>query len=149
MPAAGKEVTAAATFGLKMGGAEADGLFQSISGLGSSIAAVQHKSVDAKGKVVYSSIPGSKQDWSEITITRAFNEGKAIYQWHRDIIMKGIKGLAKDITVEFLDNQRKPVATWNVKQAWPCTHSIDGVAAGNDSPLTETFTLTHSGIERK
>lgn len=148
MPA-DKEVTAASTFGLKLGGAESDGLFESISGLGSTIDSIRHSSVDKQGKTVFSTIPGSKQNWSDLTITRAFTKEKAIYDWHRVIIEKGVKGQMKDITVEFLDNEKKPVSTWNIKQAWPISHQVSGVAAGAGQPLTETWGFTHQGIERK
>jgi phage tail-like protein len=147
--AKGPKVTAASTFGLKLGGAETDGLFESISGIGSSIMPVQHKSVDKAGKTVYSTIPGSKADFSDITLTRAFSKEKAIYDWHRAIIDKGIKGQTKDITIEFLDDEKKAITTWAVKQAWPVSHQLGGVAAANSSPLIESWTFAHQGIERK
>ena len=148
MPAE-KNIIVGNSFSLKMGGAENDALFESVSGLSTNIAVSKHDFVEATGEP--SAVPQSGNvSWGSINISRGFDKGKALYDWHVQCAMKNDPASRKDCTIELLDATGKAVATFNLVQAWPSSYQTAGANAGDASGhFFENVTLELASWERK
>ncbi len=106
---------------------EAAGLFNTVSGISSTIDPTGFDHVDANGKPQVAKTP-AKVQWGDVTCSRGMDKDSKLWQWHFDCIEKGIEGNRKDITVELLDTKGTTVLTWSLTNAWPS--SYHGLGAG-------------------
>ena len=121
-----KEVYPIDTFKVTLGGAEAGGLFNTVSGIGSSIDPTGFDHVDGQGKPQVAKTP-AKVHWRRPRRARAaWTRTRSSGEWHYDCIEKGIEGNRKDITVELLDTEGATVLTWSLTNAWPSSYPAVG-----------------------
>ena len=147
MPAS-KPVHVKNTFRLKMGGAEGDMLFQSLSGLSTQVANSGYTFVDAQGKPENTAQAGNVT-WGTVNIQRGFDKGKALYQWFTDTWQKNDPAQRKDCTIEYLDAKGQPLATFSLIGAWPSSYSARGASARDSGAFTENVTLSIESWDRK
>jgi|SRR5215210_3157360 len=148
MAAARKEVYPIDTFTLSIGGAEADALFNNVSGVGSSIDPTGFDHVDPQGKPQVAKTP-AKAHFTDVTISRAMDAKQTLWKWHFDCIEKGIEGNRKDIQINLLDTKGKTVTTWNLVQAWPSSYQGAGMDAAGGQVAVESCSFTYERLERK
>ena len=103
-----KEVYPIDTFLVTMGGVEAAGLFNTVSGISSAIDPTGFDHVDANGKPQVAKTP-AKVQWGDVTCSRGMDKDNELWQWHFDCIEKGIG--PEGITVELLDTKGTTVLT--------------------------------------
>jgi phage tail-like protein len=143
-----KEVYPIDTFKVTLGGAEAGGLFNTVSGIGSSIDPTGFDHVDQQGKPQVAKTP-AKAHYQDLTCSRGMDKDAQLWEWHFDCIEKGIEGNRKDITVELLDTTGATVLTWSFTNAWPSSYQAAGQDASGGVVATEQIGFTYERLERK
>src|SRR5215217_6676317 len=109
-------------FRLQVGGKEAIGQFREISGL------------DTESEI--------------IELKRGVDVDKGLYEWRRMVEDKGPDGARTDCTLELLDYDGSPIATYTIQQAWPVKYTGVAMNAGSNEVAVEGITLAHEGFKR-
>jgi phage tail-like protein len=148
MAADRKEVFPIDTFKVTIGGPEGAGLFNTVSGVGSSIDPTGFDHVDGQGKPQIAKTP-AKAHYTDVTLTRGLDKDKQLWDWHWACIDKGIEGNRKDLTIELLDTKGGTVVTWSLVQAWPTSYQAAGYDASGGSVGTEAISFAFERLERK
>jgi phage tail-like protein len=89
-------------------------------------------------------LPG-RVEWGPVVLRRGFTGDPALFQWWSDVLQGDVT--RRDVLIVLLDEQRKDVARWVVRDAWP--QKWDGPdfrGLGNDVVI-ETLELAHEGVE--
>ena len=84
--------------------------------------------------------------YSNIVLRRGLTKSKDLFQWW-DRVRDGTVD-RRNMSVVLLDDDRQPVATWNVSNAWPVRYVAPDLNAVSDDVAMETLELTHEGINR-
>jgi phage tail-like protein len=134
-------------FRLQVGGKEAIGQFREISGLDTESEIIEQKEVDANGRQVTVKVSGSDK-WSNIELKRGVDVDKGLYEWRRMVEDKGPDGARTDCTLELLDYDGSPIATYTITQAWPVKYTGVAMNAGSNEIAVEGITLAHEGFKR-
>jgi phage tail-like protein len=134
-------------FRLQVGGKEAIGQFREISGLDTESEIVEQKEVDANGRQVTIKVSGGDK-WSNIELKRGVDVDKGLYEWRRMVEDKGPDGARTDCTLELLDYDGSPIATYTITQAWPVKYTGVAMNAGSNEIAVEGITLAHEGFKR-
>jgi phage tail-like protein len=146
--AAEKSVIIGNCFVLKLGGAENDALFESVSGLSSNIEYARHNFVENNGDP--SNVPSvGNPSFGSITISRGFDKGKALWDWHMQCATKNDPASRKDCTLEVQDDAGKALATFNLVQCWPSSYQASGANAGGGDHFFETVSFELERWDRK
>jgi phage tail-like protein len=134
-------------FRLQVGGKEAIGQFREISGLDTESEIIEQKEVDANGRQVTVKVSGADK-WSNIELKRGVDVDKGLYEWRRMVEDKGPDGARTDCTLELLDYDGSPIATYTITQAWPVKYTGVAMNAGSNEIAVEGITLAHEGFKR-
>jgi phage tail-like protein len=134
-------------FRLQVGGKEAIGQFREISGLDTESEIIEQKEVDANGRQVTIKVSGADK-WSNIELKRGIDVDKGLYEWRRMVEDKGPDGARTDCTLELLDYDGSPIATYTITQAWPVKYTGVSMNAGSNEIAVEGITLAHEGFKR-
>ena len=134
-------------FRLQVGGKEAIGQFREISGLDTESEIVEQKEVDANGRQVTIKVSGGDK-WSNIELKRGVDVDKGLYEWRKMVEDKGPDGARTDCTLELLDYDGSPIATYTITQAWPVKYTGVSMNAGSNEIAVEGITLCHEGFKR-
>ena len=142
-----KEARPNCYFRLTAGGPEKAAAFSKLEGLGATTEVVRHWDTDADGRPKVTSIPG-RTTWENVKLSRGIDESRILYDWHKEVIEKGPAGARRECTIEHLDYEGKPIATYQLTDAWPCKYTQSALAAGESSPTLETLEIAHDGCKR-
>jgi phage tail-like protein len=122
------------------------GLFREVSGLDSETEVTEHQEVDERGRPIIRKVPGVTR-FSNITLKRGIDENLDLWQWRTQAQQARREEEAKtDGTIELLDYEGSPIATYNFAQGWPVRYGVT-VAAGDEVP-EETIEICVESIER-
>lgn len=89
-------------------------------------------------------LPG-RVEYGPVVLRKGFAGDPALFQWWSEIAQGSVA--RRDVSIVLLDEQRNPVARWNLRRAWPRKWSGPELRAlGNDVAI-ETLELAHEGIE--
>jgi phage tail-like protein len=134
-------------FRLQVGGKEAIGQFREISGLDTESEIIEQKEVDANGRQVTVKVSGADK-WSNIELKRGVDVDKGLYEWRRMVEDQGPDAARTDCTLELLDYDGSPIATYTITQAWPVKYTGVAMNAGSNEIAVEGITLAHEGFKR-
>ena len=134
-------------FRLQVGGKEAIGQFREVSGLDTESEIIEQKEVDANGRQVTVKVSGADK-WSNIELKRGVDVDKGLYEWRKMVEDKGPDGARTDCTLELLDYDGSPIATYTITQAWPVKYTGVAMNAGSNEIAVEGITLAHEGFKR-
>ncbi len=134
-------------FRLSVGGKEAIGQFREVSGLDSESEVIEHKEVDANGRPAIFKISGNAK-WGNVELKRGIDVDKGLYEWRKMVEEKGPDGARTDCTLELLDYDGSPIATYSILQAWPVKYAGVSMNAGSNEIAVEGITLAHEGFKR-
>jgi phage tail-like protein len=119
------------------------GTFRELMGLGVENELVERRAVDDP---VIRKIPGAVK-WSEVTLIRGINTDTALWEWRKVVIAGG--PARTDATIDLIDFEGKPIATYNLHRAWPVKYSVSQTSDGAiGNTAIESITLAHEGFER-
>lgn len=123
------------------------GYFTECSGIGSETETAEQKVVNEKGIQVVLKVPG-RLKWGDITLKRGLTSSMDLWDW-RKMVEDGLVSKArKNGSIIMFDQELKPKAKWDFKNAWPS--KISGPTPksdGNDISLEE-ITIVHEYISR-
>lgn len=134
-------------FRLNVGGKEAVGQFREVSGLDSESEIIEQKEVDAQGRPTIIKVPGN-QKWSNVELKRGIDIDMGLYEWRKMVEEGGPDAARTDCTLELLDYDGSPIATYTIVQAWPTKYSGVSMNAGSNEIAVEGITLAHEGFKR-
>jgi phage tail-like protein len=133
-------------FRLQVGGREAIGQFREVSGLDTESEIIEQKEVDANGRPVIVKVSGNPK-WSNIELKRGVDTNKSLYEWRRMVEDEGPDKARTDCTLELLDYDGSPIASYSITQAWPVKYTGASMNAGSNEIAVEGITLAHEGFK--
>jgi phage tail-like protein len=142
-----REPRPASHFRLKLGGHESAGLVREISGLSSATELVEESVTDEQGRPFMRKVPGSTK-FGNITIKRGVDNNLDLWKWRKQVIDQGPEAVRLDGTIELLDVDFQPVATYTFRQGWPSKYTGPDLNAASTEVAIETIEITHEGLER-
>jgi phage tail-like protein len=125
----------AAKFRLAIGGAESVGLFKEVTGFDSE---VEVAAFDAEGK----------PKWSDIELKRGVEADVGLLEWAKTAEEQGADAARTDATIELLDSDGTPLATYSLINAWPKKYTGVGLHAKGTDVAMEELTVAHEGVRR-
>lgn len=123
------------------------GYFTECSGIGSETEIAEQKVVNEKGVQIVLKVPG-RLKWGDITLKRGLTSAMDLWDWRKMVEDGVVKGARKNGSIIMFNQELKPVAKWDFKNAWPS--KISGPTPksdGNDLSLEE-ITIVHEYITR-
>jgi phage tail-like protein len=85
--------------------------------------------------------------FGNVVLKRGVTESLDLYQWHRNILQG--QNDRRDGSIVLLDDERKPVARWNFKNAFPCKYQGSSLNAKGNEVAIETLELACEYLERE
>ena len=134
-------------FQLRLDGSEAIGKFREVSGLDTESEIIEQKEVDANGNPVIVKVPGNLK-WSNIELKRGIDTDKGLWEWRYQVETEGPDAARTDCTLELLDYDGSPIATYTLMQAWPSKYTGAALNAGSNEVAVEAMTICHEGFKR-
>lgn len=88
--------------------------------------------------------PGQTK-YSNITLKRGTFEGdNEYYAWWEKIEQNRTE--RRPITIKLLNENRQPIVTWDVQNAWPSKVQSTGLKADGSEVAIETMEIVHEGL---
>jgi phage tail-like protein len=123
------------------------GTFREVSGLDSESEVSEQRSVDEGGNPVVRKVPGATK-WSNITLKRGVDENLDLWEWRQAVHREGAEAARADGTIELVDYDGMPVATYRFRQGWPVKYTGATLSAASGDVAVEEITICHEGFER-
>ena len=133
-------------YALDIGG-KVSGYFQDCAGLGSESEVIEQKTVDANGREVVRKVPGRLR-WLDVRLKRGLTTALDIWQWRQQVADGAIAQARKNCTITMMDGSGKPIAQWQLSNAWPLRVSGPQVESSPNSFGIEELVLVHEGLTR-
>lgn len=121
--------------------------FQEVSGITSEIEVVTLKANDMLGKPIVKQMIGAVKP-PTITLKRAADSSKALWEWHKAALEGDLAGARKDGSIVQMDFTMGEVARYNFFSAWISKLEASGMKAGDNNPAVESVTIVCERIER-
>ena len=86
--------------------------------------------------------------WSNIELKRGVDTAKGLWDWRYQVESGGPDTARTDCTLELLDYDGSPIATYNIKQAWPSKYTGVSMNANSNEIAVEAITICHEGFKR-
>jgi phage tail-like protein len=132
---------------LTVGGREIAGRFRECSGLESETEVIEHREGGDRGDTGVRKLPGASK-WSNITLKRGIDTSLDLWEWRKTVLDQGADAARADGTIELLDYDGTPVATFRFTQGWPVKYSASSLSAAATDVAIETIELSVERIER-
>ncbi len=116
-----------------------DTRFQSVSGLSADI---ETEDFTEGGENRFTHKLPSRTKFPNLTLKRGMLVGSEVIDWCRDAI-ENFVFQPKDVTVKLLDEEHRPLVTWNITHAYPIKWSVDDLNAEEGKLVIETLELTY------
>jgi phage tail-like protein len=120
--------------------------FSELSGISSSVDAVDFISSDEKGNLL-KKLPG-KRTPPTITLKRGMTKNIEMAAWHELVVLGDVAGARKSCTLTMYNTKGEGVAKYQITEAWPAKIEIGALKAGASEVLMETVTLVCEFIQR-
>ena len=89
-------------------------------------------------------LPG-RVTWEPVVLRRGFAGDPALFQWWRELLEGNLS--RRNVAIVLLDEQRREVARWLVRRAWPSKWVGPHLRGLGNEAAIETLELSHEGIE--
>ncbi len=122
------------------------GVFKTCSGIGSRNDIVEYKATDKAGRVELRYNPGRLQ-WHNVVLSRGLTSDTKLWSWRQEVEVGKVAGARQKCTITMMSQEGKPVAVWDLAEAWPSDLTA-GMKDG-ENVVTEEVTITHDGATRK
>ena len=117
--------------------------FTEVSGLNVELQAIDYREGSALEYQV-TKMPGIPQ-YPNITLKRGiFRADNEFFQWLNTVRMNNIE--RRDLTISLLNEDHAPVATWKIKEAWPCKVEGPTLNSTGNEVAVESIELCHEGL---
>jgi phage tail-like protein len=142
-----KEPRLGSFFRVTLGGKDSIGVFREVSGLSSETELIEQSEVDARGQAFVRMLPGARK-WGDITLKRGVDNNLDLWKWRQQAEEEGPDAARVDGTIELLDAQGRPVATYTFRRGWPSKYQGPDLNAASSDVAIESIEITHEGLER-
>lgn len=89
-------------------------------------------------------MPGIPQ-YSNITLKRgSFKGNNEFFQWLNTVKLNNVE--RRDLTITLLNEEHDPVASWKVKDAYPCKVEGPSLNSTGNEVAVESIELCHEGL---
>ena len=91
---------------------------------------------------------GADPQFSNVTLKRGIaptEAGNGLFEWYNSITIGAVE--RRDVTVSLLNEEREPVMTWKIKEAWPVKIEGPGLKATGTDVAIESVEFACEGIE--
>ena len=126
------------------------GTFRSCSGIGSVNETIESKVADKGEKggpgAGIMKIPGRLR-WHDVTLTRGLTADTKLWSWRQEVVVGKIAGARQKCTITMMGQDGKPVAVWELANAWPVNLTIG--TTGDSDVVTEEVVIAHEGVTRR
>jgi phage tail-like protein len=133
-------------FTIEIGGVEI-AQFSEVGGLGSELDVVELKENTIDGKPVIHKLPGALKP-PTITLKRAKNASKALWDWHQAMIDGKVGDARKEGSVVLKDFEGSEVARYNFVGAWISKLTTSTLKAGSNEVLMEEAQIVCEDLTR-
>jgi phage tail-like protein len=141
------EVTAASRWHLVIDGVST-ATFQAVSGFDSETEVIEWRETGEKGNVVLHKVQGNLK-WSNVTCKRGVTDNTALHDWRKSVEGGKPKDARKGVTLTLLDPELETVASYALKEAWPCKLKISDLDATKGTEyVVEELELAHIEMTR-
>jgi phage tail-like protein len=123
------------------------GYFTEVAGLGSENEIVETKIVNSKSVQEVKKVPG-RLKWGDITLKRGITDSMDLWDWRKLVEDGQVSSARKNGTILMYDQELKPVAQWDFKNAWPSKISGPSLKSDDNSFGVEEITIVHEYIKR-
>jgi len=148
MPAGRQDPLVGFYFAIDFKEAKVMGAFRECSGLGSENDVVEYKHVGLEGKVGYLKQPG-RLKWENITLKRGITNDMSMWGWRKKVQDGDVEKARSGGSIVLYSQDHKPVASWNVLQAWPSKLSGPQLNAAGNEVAVEELVIVHEGCSRE
>jgi phage tail-like protein len=132
-------------FVVNFAGSEVFGGFSDVSGLGSEITVAEYRYGNDKENHVRK-IPGVHKV-GDVTLKRGIVDSTPVWQWIKETRTTGVNA-QKDVSITLLDEARKPVQKWLMRNVIPMKYTGPALAAkGGGDVAMEELVLSAEGLE--
>jgi phage tail-like protein len=89
-------------------------------------------------------LPG-RVEWEPVVLRRGFAGDASLFEWWNELVQGNLS--RKNVAIVLLDEQRRDVARWLVRRAWPSKLVGPDLRGLGNEVAIETLELSHEGIE--
>ena len=125
-------------------GSAIDGGFSEVSGLGASLAVISYRNGNDPGNAPRQ-IPGLSHA-SEVHFRRGVIGSMTLAQWFDETATSG-PSACRTITITLLDEQRRPVMSWRLLNAFPVRYTPPSLSAATSKVAIEELVVTCQSIK--
>ncbi|MCL5279499.1 MAG: phage tail protein [Planctomycetes bacterium] len=122
------------------------GRFNTCSGIGSNNETVENKMTDKTGQAIVAKVPG-RLHLHDITLSRGLTGDMKLWAWRQEVVVGKVAGARQKCTITMMSPEGKPVAVWELANAWPIDLTIG--TKGDTNMVTEEVTIAHEGVTRR
>jgi phage tail-like protein len=126
---------------------EIGGMFRECSGLDSETEVTEQRSVDESGQPVVRKVAGATK-WSNITLRRGIDQNRDLWEWRNVVHREGAEAARTDGTIELIDYEGSPIATYRFAQGWPAKYTAAALAATESEIAIESVEICVESVER-
>jgi len=133
-------------FEVSWGDSQNTSSFSEVSGLTMEAEVVEYRG-GADKQLSTRKQPGLKK-FSNVTAKRGIapaEAGTGLFDWYNSIVAGNVA--RRDVTVSLLNEERKPVMTWKIKEAWPVKLEGPGLKSTGTDVAIESVEFACEGIE--
>lgn len=119
---------------------------EEVQGLELEYDTIEYRAGDIQG-ITKLKMPGLRRS-GDITLKRGrFDDDRAIWEWINMVMLNTLQ--RETVIISLLDENRMPVVTWEVLQAWPKKVTVEGFKVDQNAVNFETLVLAHEGVNTK
>ena len=138
----GGDAIAAARFSITIDGVEL-AAFSELLGI---VSEIEIEDIQSGNQQILKKLPG-KRTPPTVTLKRGMTRALELQSWH-DAALTGAPTARKNATFVIFDVTGKPVARYQLDQAWPSKLEIGALKAGASEVLMETVTIVCEHLQR-
>ncbi len=116
--------------------------FQEVSGLEAEVEVIEYREGSDKGPV--RKLPGAYKV-SDVTLKRGVIQDASLWNWFKQV--RSGTSFRSSVVITLLDNERQPVLSWQLTNAWPTKWAGPALNAKGNNVAIETLQLAHEGLE--
>jgi phage tail-like protein len=133
-------------FEVKWGDSQNTSSFSEVSGLTMEAEAIEYRG-GADVALTVRKLPGLKK-YGNVTLKRGIvpkEAGAGLFDWYNTI--KAGTVTRRPVTISLLNEERKPVMTWKVRDAWPVKVEGPALNATGNEIAIESIEFANEGVE--
>ena len=129
------------TFRIEIDGVALGGVSE-CSGLGSENEVIRYR----EGNDVAERLLPGRTTYSAITLKRGITADLTLWNWYKQTVDGKVN--RRSVVIVLLDDERKDVARWAVRNGFPAKYTGPTFNATSNEVAIETLEIAHEGIER-